>query len=822
MKGFGSLNGLAKTYWAGVVMLGLAAAAIGIANMQRPDYTALLVYSVAAIAVARFKIRLPGTTGTLSMNYVVVLVVLMNCDAGVGMIVALTSTVAQCLIRSARRPAWFQVVFSVAGVSLPVLAAEELLRSSYLAHTRPTGCVPVLAASTAYYLVNTITVAGIVSVTSREKLIKIWRTSFLWTYAQYLVGGAIALGVHLLTRNFGMGALVIAAPPLYLLYRSYTTYLGRIEEQHRHLEEMAALHMRTIETLALAIDAKDDTTAAHLRRVQIYATSIGEEMKLSRSEIQALRAAALLHDVGKLAVPEYIISKPGKLTPEEFEKMKVHPVVGAEILERVNFPYPVVPIVRSHHEKYDGSGYPDGLAGDEIPIGARILSAVDCLDALASDRQYREALPLDEAMAIVAKQAGSSFDPKVVEILQRQYKELEQRAKSETTQRTRLSTNIRVPRGRAPATGFADEKRFKVEDAGRNGDFSQSIASARQEIHLLTEVINDLGNSLSLDDTLALLAVRLDKAVAHDAIAVYLIRNGKLIPRLVKGESYRLFSSLEIPVGQGLSGWVAENNRSLVNVNPAVEFGYLDDPRKMTPLRSGIAIPLNSQDGIVGVLTLYSLRAEAFTPDHNRLLLAIAPKAANAIQNSLRFECVETAAETDELTGLANCRYLFSHLSAQVGRASREGGSFAVMLMDLDGFKQANDQFGHLTGNRILQAVARELRRNTRADDLVARIGGDEFVVVMMQPEEHESDFIDHIERIADRVQNEVQCSAPVGMSVGVARYPDDGTDAETLLERADERMYEAKRRKQSLQTLARYAAGETAQTAEAVVVMAS
>ena len=114
------------------------------------------------------------------------------------------------------------------------------------------------------------------------------------------------------------------------------------------------------------------------------------------SELEALRAAALLHDIGKLAVPEHIISKPGKLTPEEFEKMKIHPVVGAEILERVKFPYPVVPIVRSHHEKWDGSGYPDGLKGEDIPIGARILAAVDCLDALASDRQYRKAIPLDE------------------------------------------------------------------------------------------------------------------------------------------------------------------------------------------------------------------------------------------------------------------------------------------------------------------------------------------------------------------------------------------------------------------------------------------
>src|SRR6185295_2251599 len=196
------------------------------------------------------------------------------------------------------------------------------------------------------------------------------------------------------------------------------SYLDRLEKEKKHVEDMAGLHLRTIEALALAIEAKDHTTHDHLCRVQVYALEVGREMNLSDLELEALQAAAVLHDIGKLAVPEHIISKPGKLTPEEFEKMKTHPIVGAEILERVAFPYPVVPIVAAHHERWDGAGYHKGLSGEGIPIGARILAAVDCLDALASDRQYRRALPLDEAMEIVKEQSGISFDPRVVEILQ--------------------------------------------------------------------------------------------------------------------------------------------------------------------------------------------------------------------------------------------------------------------------------------------------------------------------------------------------------------------------------------------------------------------
>jgi putative nucleotidyltransferase with HDIG domain len=258
--------------------------------------------------------------------------------------------------------------------------------------------------------------SGIVALTEGKRLWTVWRGSFVWTSSQYLVGSALAGLVHAFALRSGWQVTLLLLPLLYLVYRSYDLYLGRLEEEKKHVIEMADLHLRTIEALALAIDAKDDTTHDHLRRVKVYATEIGKELRLNPSDQQALETASLLHDIGKLAVPEYIISKPGKLTPEEFEKMKIHPVVGAEILERVRFPYPVVPIVRSHHEKWDGSGYPDGLKGEQIPMGARILAVVDCLDALASDRQYRRAFPLDVALEKVVADTGQAFDPRVVEV----------------------------------------------------------------------------------------------------------------------------------------------------------------------------------------------------------------------------------------------------------------------------------------------------------------------------------------------------------------------------------------------------------------------
>ncbi len=344
---------------------------------------------------------------------------------------------------------------------------------------------------------------------------------------------------------------------------------------------------------------------------------LAKELKLSSRETEALRAAALLHDIGKLAVPEHIISKPGRLTPEEFEKMKIHPVVGAEILERVQFPYPVVPIVRAHHEKWDGTGYPYGLAGEKIPMGARIIAAVDCLDALASDRQYRRALPLDEAMKVVISDSGKAFDPRVVEVLKQGYIQWERLAQEKSGQAGKLSTEVKFERGAAPAAGFEATKQAEAPTGDKAAagptDFLTSIASARQEVQALFEISQDLGNSLSLDETLSVLAVRLRKIIPHHALAIWIQKDGVLYPEYVTGEDYRIFSSLEIPVGQGLSGWVAHTRKPIVNGNPTVESSYLTDANKNSVLRSAVAVPLEGMNGVVGVLSLYHMDRDAFT-----------------------------------------------------------------------------------------------------------------------------------------------------------------------------------------------------------------
>jgi len=782
------MSNWAKTYWLAVVLTGFCLSAFIFAGW-RPhltDLPKLALYLAAASVASVFKVRLPGIVSTLSMNYVFVIAGLLDVGLAGGIVISIAGLIGQTYYKRTARPLVRHVLFNFATVSLSVAAAAFCKDLAYIEAIDRFGVSSIVSASLAYFAVNTLVLSGIIGLTTAQPVMGVWRDSYLWTFPQYLVGGIIATCFHLMIVSIGWAGMLFTFPVIYLVYRSYDIYLTRVDEQQKHIAEMAQLHLRTIEALALAIDAKDDTTAAHLRRVQVYASEVGKELGLSKLDMQALEAAALLHDIGKLAVPEYIISKPGRLTPDEYEKMKIHPIVGAEILERVDFPYPVVPIVRAHHEKFDGSGYPDGLRGEQIPIGARILSAVDCLDALVSDRQYRKAIPIDDAIGVVVGESGKSYDPQVVKIIHARYRELEAKAKAQGVETAKVSSNIKVERGASPATGFASVGASPAASLAPDRNFSMQISDARREFQMLVEVANDLGSSLSLDETLALLAVRLAKSIPHDAVVFFIRQQDVLVPRHVKGESFRLFSSLRIPVGQGLSGWVAENHMPIVNGNPAVESGYLDDPTKVTALRSAIAVPLHGRDSVVGVLTLYQLQPDAFTLDHRRILLNISTKAGVVIENALKFEQVQDEARLDELTGLLNSRSLFDQLEQQVRSCVERNGTLAVVVLDLDGFKKANDEHACC-----------------RTYDLVARLGGDEFVLVLSEPGEYPKTLMNRISEVAARAGAEIGCKTPLSISAGYAVYPHDAQDAESLLEKADERMYENKRQRKANPALA-------------------
>lgn len=798
----------AKLYIALVFALGSVGFAYEMLQFSSADPLRFWAYFLVTLLTSGLKVRLPTVFATLSVNFLFILVGIVSFSLPEAMVLGAGGILVQCLWRPRVRPRAVQITFSISAICLAVMAAHAVFHR-LLAHPSPLGMgelhpLRIGLAAMAYYLVNTALVAGVIGLTEGKSSYATWRDTYFWAMSYHLAAASVAWLMVVLSRQEGWQSALVLFPLVYFIYRSYRMYIDRLEKDKVHVEEIAGLHLRTIEALALAIEAKDATTHQHLQRVRVYALAIGREVGMGQTDLDALQAAALLHDIGKLAVPEHIISKPGKLTPEEFEKMKIHPLVGAEILGEVKFPYPVVPIVRAHHEKWDGSGYPFGLAGEEIPLGARILSVVDCFDALASDRQYRRALPLDQAMGIIISESGKSFDPVIVDIIQRRYIDLERVAITSGGTKVKLSMDVKIERGLAPATGFAQSAEPELSLSAGSIDPLSSIAEATQEAHMLYELTQDLGNSLGLQEALAFVGVRLKRLIPYDTIATYVRRDEKLIPEYVSGENLRLFMSLEIPVGQGLSGWVADNNKPILNGNPSVEAGYLNDPTKYSTLRSALAVPLNGVNGPLGVLALYRAERDAFSKENLRILIAISSKVAMAIENALNQRLVETSITTDYLTNLPNARSLFLTLDHEVSRCQRDRISLAVVVCDLDGFKLVNDRFGHLTGNKVLRVVANGLREQCAAHDYVARMGGDEFVMLIPGSDETMLDSkIERMRRVVRMAGEVTPEPSALSLSVGVAQYPEDGTDAEELLAEADRRMYKSKRLRKQAQSQA-------------------
>jgi putative nucleotidyltransferase with HDIG domain len=622
----------ARAFIAGLALAGLVVFAFAFTHWQTKDPVRFVAYLIAALLASSLKVGLPGIEGTLSVNFIFTQLGILELSLPETLLIGLAGTLGQFYWRPARQLKPVQLIFNVSQVTVSSAAAYGAYQLVVTRVLDAPGPLALVVAAITHFACNTTALSTIIGLTEGKSIRKVWGESHLWLLPYYMVGAAASGLVHFLNGHIGWQSSLLVLPPIYLMYRSYRLYLGKLETEKVHAQQVSQLHLRTIEALALAIEAKDETTGEHLQRVRVYAMELANDLGLSDDEKEALQAASVLHDIGKLAVPEHIISKPGKLTPEEFEKMKIHPIVGAEILEQVHFPYPVVPIVRAHHEKWDGSGYPFGLAGDAIPVGARILAAVDCLDALASDRQYRKALPLDEAMAKVASEGGTSFDPQIVALLKRRYIELEKLANEQPLQAPpKLSTDVKVERGSAPAAGFAEAPEPAINCVS-SADFNERIPEARKQSQEIVELIRKAGPSLWLEDIFSMLSVRLKHLIPHSSMAVYCPSGDNLIPKFVSGENFRLFSSLQIPLGEGLSGWVAENHKAILNGNPSVEPGYLNDPTKYSTLRSALAVPIEAEGKVVSVLALYRAGQDAFKRDDLRLLEAAVAGLGAAIE----------------------------------------------------------------------------------------------------------------------------------------------------------------------------------------------
>ena len=590
--------------------------------------------------------------------------------------------------------------------------------------------------------------------------------------------------------GFAVGSAVV----LYFVGLAYRRFSARLEEERLHARKMAELQMATVEALALAIDAKDQIAPNHIRRVQTYATGVARALGMSEEEIQGIRTAALLHDVGKLAVPEHILAKPGPLTPEEFQKVRIHPQVGADIIASVPFPYPVAPLILSHHERWDGRGYPAGLKQEEIPLGARILCVVDYFDALTSDRPYHKAIGNEAALAILQQDSGKALDPGVVSAFARIMPRLRAEVEKDELETPHTGPNS-LHRGEGLRTIGA------LPHEGKGSVFDD-IALAHREIYALYQIAQTMGTSLGVTDTMALIASKLANLVPFSACALFLYSdsNDTLGCRFATGTDSELLQQLSLRSGQGLTGWVARNRRPLVNARPSADIEAMNSDAP-TVLQSALVCPLIFGERFIGTLAVYHTEPSFYGDDHRRLLDRVCEQAAAVINNSIVFEQTQEDSLTDPLTGLPNTRFMFMHLQRELARADRLKSEVSLLVMDLNHFKEINDNHGHHIGDRALRAVANMLRTAIRPYDICVRYAGDEFIVVLSGCgwDEAEAKRIE-LQDAIDQLVFEPRPGArlPLSISAGAAVFPHDGDSYESLLAKADSRMYGHKSRRKN------------------------
>lgn len=454
--------------------------------------------------------------GCLSLGFAVTFLAILHFGTLQALLVAAAVSVSTGLFP--KRQALHQLVFNLslamvdAWASGFVMAGLNQFRAIYGFNAFPAVC----AACLVYFLINTLAVSGIIAACSNQRPRRVWIDTFLWTAPSYFIAAAASFVLLWLFGDNAIIALLFGAPIIFLTYQAIATYSNRSQEKVLHIEELetgkaklADLYLATIKSLALAIAAKDQYTQQHILRVQHYAVATAKAMGLEGSELEGLNTGALLHDIGKLGVPEHVLLKPGPLSDDEFEKVKMHPEIGAAILDPVEFPWPVVPVVKYHHESWDGTGYPEGLVAENIPLSARILSVADVYDALTSDRSYRRKWDHKRAIEQIRSYAGTKFDPAVVDVFCRVIQDCVKMFDASNQSSEPIS---------------ALKSKASLIISPKADQAARAIYRASSELWALYEVAQTLSTSLGLQETLDILARKLEAIVSGTA-CVFVIRD---------------------------------------------------------------------------------------------------------------------------------------------------------------------------------------------------------------------------------------------------------------------------------------------------------
>lgn len=792
----------AKILWCATLLFGLAV--FGFAARDAFAFSAataviLFVTVVVAALLNQYQFTIPRTKIKVTFNELMVFWTIIWLGVSGSVLVAAGASIAGFAVAASTNKK--RRLFDTAANSVSAFAAgqifyltlkftagfsESVVAASTISFVHLLAAIAVMAAS--YYALSAAFTSVFLNIEKDFSTAQTRKQNLLVTAANYSLGVAATFALHFAFLEFGLFFGLVILPAAVVGHFAYRMHIARLTQKTREISEASRVHLATVEALATAIDARDQVGVGHVRRTQIYAVGIGKTLDLSAGDLEALNTGALLHDIGKLAVPDHILNKPGKLTPAELEKTKIHASVGASILEKINFPYPVVPTVKYHHEMWDGNGYPEGLSKENIPLTARILAVADAYDTLRGARPYRSAIAREDARQYLLNNAGTQFDPRIVDVFLRNL--------------GRLEAEI-VEQGFSHALDAEMDFQYYCGEAGDDEQtYVEQIKRANREVFTLYELARVFSSSLDLKETLSLFVEKIGEFVPFDTCVVYLFDETGESARAVhaSGKNAAPLSGKQIKSGEGASGFVLKKRQSITDVDPGLDFTR-DQPEFAEEYAGMASLPLFAEDKLLGAVSLYSCDAEIYEEEQMRLLETVARIASDAISMALHHAETESKALTDPMTGLPNARSLQAQFEREAARANRNDGNFQLLMLDLDGFKAVNDTFGHKTGDRLLKEISRVMRGQLRDYDFLARYAGDEFVVIVPETSgEDVQDLCRRIEKAVSDFEMTVESddelpkqSARVGVSLGAASFPQHGETLDQIVAAADKRMYAAK-----------------------------
>lgn len=785
-------NPKARAYWWTTTVLGALAFGYAAVGALQLDFKGQLgvIALIAVVFVAGLKpITIPGTNTSITPGDIFVFLTALFWGAPAATLVAATDAFAGSC-RTSRR--WTSRLGGPALMSVAALTSASLFQWAIKVFGNPDPSTPVLMTAllgfaAVHFALNSLLTAAHHAIKRGTSLFELWRANYSWTALTYAASASAAGLIYLAVIRYGVSSFLAAVPLVAVIFATCHFYFKQSDERTKATERISRLHLATVEALATAIDAKDEITHDHVYRVQVYATGLAKHFGLTNLEIEALKAGALLHDVGKIAVPDYILNKPGKLTAAEFEKMKIHTVVGAQILERVNFPYPVVPIVRHHHERWDGRGYPDGLKGEHIPLTARILTVADCFDAVREDRQYRKGMTRSEACGFLTGNAGAQFDPNVVDAFLANLTTYENEIAAHKASLQPLLT---------PTTqaGLSESALSAVPSAGlaqtttEPPDYVKQIHAAHSEVAALYEMAQTFSTSLDVQDVVTLTVNRIGRMIPFTTCVVYLRQaDDSSKAAHTFGRNSEQIRGRDLAAGHGIAGWVVINGRPMSNTDPMLDLNEFLGSNE-TGYRTAAVFPLTKGEDTIGALALYSTELASYSGDHLHLLESVSRLASTALQHAMLHEQTKAIAQTDALTGLPNGRALYARLDQEIAEAGGHNSPLTVLCFNIAGLRAVNEAYGYQAGDRMLSEVARRLRSSIGEAGMLTRIAGDEFICLLRNCALDEAILLG--EQAQDRVSSfrlEVRPEqyASVGLSVGAAGFRIDGESIDELLNAA-------------------------------------